>query len=129
MTETLGDVLTAARERAGLSQTELAKRTGVDRSYVATWEKFGSEPSHELRRKIAKILGIDPLELYPGLELLTAEEMRFLEIHRMMAAPGQKRLAMLLDGTRFMMRLAAPGQEDLPAAPRARAPAARRCGT
>lgn len=47
----------------GLSQTKLARLIGRSCSAVSSWEAGGSTPDAELYPKLAKILGIDPLEL------------------------------------------------------------------
>ena len=42
-----GDLIREARLRAGLTQTELAARTGKDRSVIARWEQGVVSPSVE----------------------------------------------------------------------------------
>jgi uncharacterized protein YjbI with pentapeptide repeats/DNA-binding XRE family transcriptional regulator len=56
--------LRAARERAGLTQKELADRAGVSPSTVGRWEREGTVPrSAEVRRKVAEMVGWWP---WPG---------------------------------------------------------------
>jgi len=53
-----------ARLRAGLTQTELAERTGRDRSVVARWEQAVVAPSLETLLELIRACGFDlPLEL------------------------------------------------------------------
>jgi transcriptional regulator with XRE-family HTH domain len=55
-----------ARLRAGLTQTELAERTGRDRSVVARWEQAVVAPSLETLLELIRACGFDlPLELMP----------------------------------------------------------------
>lgn len=55
-----------ARLRAGLTQTELAERTGRDRSVVARWEQAVVAPSLETLLELVRACGFDlPLELEP----------------------------------------------------------------
>jgi transcriptional regulator with XRE-family HTH domain len=55
-----GDLIREARLRAGLTQYELAERTGRDRSVIARWEQASVETLVELVRAC----GFDlPLEL------------------------------------------------------------------
>ncbi len=55
-----------ARLRAGLTQTELAERTGRDRSVVARWEQAVVAPSLETLLGLIRACGFDlPLELVP----------------------------------------------------------------
>jgi len=53
-----------ARLRAGLTQTELAQRSGRDRSVVARWEQGVVAPSVETLVELVRACGFDlPLEL------------------------------------------------------------------
>lgn len=53
-----------ARLRAGLTQTELAKRTGKDRSVIARWEQAAVAPSVDTLVELVRACGFDlPLEL------------------------------------------------------------------
>ena len=53
-----------ARLRAGLTQTELARRAGRDRSVVARWEQGAVAPSVETLVELVRACGFDlPLEL------------------------------------------------------------------
>ena len=53
-----------ARLRAGLTQAELAERTGRDRSVIARWEQAVVAPSVETLAELVRACGFDlPLEL------------------------------------------------------------------
>lgn len=55
-----------ARLRAGLTQTELAARTGKDRSVIARWEQAAVAPSVDTLVELVRACGFDlPLELVP----------------------------------------------------------------
>jgi transcriptional regulator with XRE-family HTH domain len=55
-----------ARLRAGLTQSELAERTGRDRSVIARWEQAVVAPSVETLIELVRACGFDlPLELVP----------------------------------------------------------------
>lgn len=55
-----------ARLRAGLTQAELAERTGRDRSVIARWEQEAVAPSVETLVELVRACGFDlPLELVP----------------------------------------------------------------
>ena len=61
-----GEVIREARLRAGLSQHDLAARSGRDRSVIARWEQGGVAPSLETLLEIVRACGFDlPLELVP----------------------------------------------------------------
>lgn len=56
--------LRAARERAGLTQHDLAYQVGVaGGERVSRWERGASEPRPEILHRIAAVLGVQPAEL------------------------------------------------------------------
>jgi len=56
-----------ARLRAGLTQAELAERTGRDRSVIARWEQAAVAPSVDTLVELVRACGFDlPLELVPS---------------------------------------------------------------
>jgi transcriptional regulator with XRE-family HTH domain len=60
------DLIREARLRAGITQYELADRTGRDRSVIARWEQGAVAPSIETLVELVRACGFDlPLELVP----------------------------------------------------------------
>ncbi len=60
------DLIREARLRAGLTQYELAERTGRDRSVIARWEQGAVAPSLETLVELVRACGFElPLELIP----------------------------------------------------------------
>jgi transcriptional regulator with XRE-family HTH domain len=60
------DLIREARLRAGLTQYELAERTGRDRSVIARWEQSAVAPSLETLVELVRACGFElPLELVP----------------------------------------------------------------
>lgn len=57
-----------AREKAGLTQQELADRLGIGQSAVAMWETQGFLPRTDKLPTLAKILGCTIDELLKGNE-------------------------------------------------------------
>jgi transcriptional regulator with XRE-family HTH domain len=57
-TATLGDRITAAREAAGLSPAELARRLGVTARTIAAWEDDQSEPRANRMQMLSGLLGV-----------------------------------------------------------------------
>jgi transcriptional regulator with XRE-family HTH domain len=51
-------VLKSLREKAGLTQTELAERLGVYQSMVARWELGKGEPGISMAKPLAEALGV-----------------------------------------------------------------------
>ena len=61
-----GQLIREARLRAGLTQTELAERTGRERSVIARWEQAAVSPSVDNLLAIVEACGYDlPLVLIP----------------------------------------------------------------
>lgn len=65
-TTTFGDRVTGAREAAGMSQTELAKRLGVKVKTIRTWENDQSEPRANKLSMLAGLLGVSMMWLLSG---------------------------------------------------------------
>lgn len=63
---TFGDRLAAARETAGLSQKELAKRLGVKSKTIAGWENDISEPRANRLQMLAGLLNVSLMWLLNG---------------------------------------------------------------
>jgi transcriptional regulator with XRE-family HTH domain len=60
------NLIREARLRAGLTQYELADRTGRDRSVIARWEQGAVAPSVETLLELVRACGFElPLELVP----------------------------------------------------------------
>lgn len=56
-------MLRRARFAVGLSQEEFARKVGVTQGTVCAWEAGEHLPRASLFPKIARILGVDPMEL------------------------------------------------------------------
>ncbi|SIS77478.1 helix-turn-helix domain-containing protein [Phaeovulum vinaykumarii] len=63
---TLGDRLAAAREAAGLSQSELAARLGVRARTLASWENDTAEPRANRLQMLSGMLGVSLVWLLTG---------------------------------------------------------------
>jgi HTH-type transcriptional regulator, cell division transcriptional repressor len=65
-TATLGDRITGAREAAGLSQTELARRLGVRLATIRAWEDDQADPRANKLQMLAGLLGVSIIWLLTG---------------------------------------------------------------
>lgn len=63
MISTTAEIITRRRTELGLSQTDLADRTGVDRRQIARYEAAESQPTLAVARNLAAALGITIDEL------------------------------------------------------------------
>lgn len=70
-----GEVLTPLREalgRYGISQSSLARSLNCDRRQVGMWVRGDHVPNPERREQIARVLGVEPAELWPDAERAAA---------------------------------------------------------
>jgi transcriptional regulator with XRE-family HTH domain len=63
--EGFGKVLSRLRERAGLTQQQLADRLGVDQASVSRWEREKGEPGVSQVALLASVLGVPVADLIP----------------------------------------------------------------
>lgn len=66
---TYGDAIRSARKKAGLTQKELAEKTGLAEITIRQYENNKREPRNETLQKISIALNIPVSELAPGLFL------------------------------------------------------------
>jgi transcriptional regulator with XRE-family HTH domain len=62
---TFGDRLRQLRERAALSQSELARRSGLGREFLCRLESGARAPGWETVRKLAVVLGCKTDDFQP----------------------------------------------------------------
>ena len=80
-----------ARLRAGLTQQELADRSGRKRSVIARWERGAIEPSLETFLEIISVCGFElPLELMPR------DDSAFERLHKNALLSPERRVQRLL---------------------------------
>lgn len=70
---TLGARLKKARERKGLTQTEVAKRTNINNKTLSRYEKGGSEPDLETLKTLAELYEVS-IDYLTGYETIIKEE-------------------------------------------------------
>ena len=58
MSETFGERLKATREKAGLTQSQLAERMEVSDNHLSALERDISEPRADMLRKLSVVLGV-----------------------------------------------------------------------
>lgn len=63
---TMGDRIAGAREAAGLTQAELARRLGVRHSTVKAWEDDRSEPRANRLQMLAGVVNVSLMWLLTG---------------------------------------------------------------
>lgn len=78
------------RQKAGLTQSELAYRAGMKQSHIANIENGKRDIDFELAKKIADALGVKPYELMPAEwqpQPITPAEQQILDMIRKTTTP------------------------------------------
>jgi transcriptional regulator with XRE-family HTH domain len=87
-----GELIREARTRAGLTQTELSKRSGRDRSVIARWEQGTISPPVESLLACVHACGYDlPLVLVP------LDESADGELRESLMVPPSERVKRMLE--------------------------------
>lgn len=63
---TFGDRMAGARERAGMSQAQLARRLGVKKATIVAWEEDRSDPRANRLSMMAGLLNVSIMWLLTG---------------------------------------------------------------
>ena len=101
--QTFSEKLRKAREQAGLSQAELARRSGLSRAAISRYESGErSIVSYDTFHALAQALGVDTIELYEDdvqiyetkeeankAEALSKKENKLIDSFRRLNATGQ----------------------------------------
>lgn len=86
--------ITKYREKAGLSQKELARRLKVTPSRVSNWEQGANCPTIEILFEVCRILNVsinDIYGVYPNLDMkLSYEEKQYLDKYRFISKYSPK---------------------------------------
>jgi transcriptional regulator with XRE-family HTH domain len=90
---TSGTLIREARLRAGLSQVELAQRSGKDRAQLARWERDVVQPSFETLRELVRACGFDLETTLVPYEPDLAQDARLQKI--LQRSPQERLQAML----------------------------------
>lgn len=64
MSNTIGLKIKDLRERAGMTQTDLADKIGVTKSVISAYEKGTRNPSHKVLESISNVFSVSLLSFY-----------------------------------------------------------------
>lgn len=78
----IGDKVKALREKAGLTQEELAERMGVQRNTVWRWENGRAGLRGENIQRMSSVLNVDASELMPLNSDISEHEMKKPDMKR-----------------------------------------------
>jgi transcriptional regulator with XRE-family HTH domain len=99
----LGEAIIHKRCLLGLTQTSLAKKLGIDNTYISKIENNHSIPNRELLRKLENILSFESGELLP-LAGLHSQELEKL-FDEVLALIGEKKLIEKLENIKYNVSL------------------------
>lgn len=102
---TTGQLIKAARKKAGVTQEELGKKIGVSGSSMAQWENDLRNPKLDTLQRIAAALGVPVQELISDWEAVDKEEFKDVFIYGKGLTTPKDRIDAALD------RLNDEGQE------------------
>lgn len=68
-----GQIITALRTKANLTQEQLAEKLFVSRDLVSKWETGKRRPDYQTVQKLAELFSVDPDEIVPRDSLLMQE--------------------------------------------------------
>lgn len=106
-----GDLLVEARRRAGISQAELGRRSGVPPSLIGRYERYEVIPSFERLRSLVRAAGFDLVMRLAALDASDHDQVLIQrELHR---TPAERLRRGVTAGRKLRSLAAAP--------PRARA--------
>lgn len=88
-----GELIRSARNRAGLSQAELAERLGLPVSSIARWETDRVEPGFSTLRRVLQACGFDIPPVLVPFERNPEREARVQEVQRL--TPEERLTAMM----------------------------------
>ena len=78
---TTGQLIKAARRKAGMTQEELGKKIGVSGSSIAQWENDLRNPKLDTLQRIAAALGVPVQDLISDWEAVDKEEFKRVFIY------------------------------------------------
>lgn len=78
---TTGQLIKAARKKAGVTQEELGKKIGVSGSSMAQWENDLRNPKLDTLQRIASALGVPVQDLISDWEAVDKEEFKRVFIY------------------------------------------------
>ena len=102
---TTGQLIKAARKKAGMTQEELGKKIGVSGSSMAQWENDLRNPKLDTLQRIASALGVPVQDLISDWEAVDKEEFKDVFIYGKGLTTPKDRIDAALD------RLNDEGQE------------------
>lgn len=110
-----GDRLREAREAAGLSRPELAKKLGVTKSAISNYENGVSSPKEDVMLKIFNALAVEPNYLFQDSFMkadITQQEFEIINKYRFLDFRGKNAVLYTLEKEAEYIKKARPLNEQ-----------------
>ena len=101
----VGKRIKIVRQRNGLTQDQLAEQVGLSPKYISGIERGVENPTMDILIRVAKMLGVEPYDLFLLGESEESEKALRKGIEKMVREADQEKLQLYFDVMRNILRL------------------------
>lgn len=101
----VGKRIKIVRQRSGLTQDQLAEQVGLSPKYISGIERGVENPTMDIFLRVAKILGVEPYDLFLFGESEESEKMLRKGIEKMVREADREKLQLYFDVMRNILQL------------------------
>ena len=101
----VGKRLKIVRQRNGLTQEQLAEHVGLSPKYISGIERGVENPTMDILLRVAKILGVEPYDLFLFGESEESEKALRKGIEKMVREADREKLQLYFDVMRNILQL------------------------
>ena len=101
----VGKRIKIVRQRSGLTQDQLAEEVGLSPKYISGIERGVENPTMDILIRLAKVLGVEPYDLFLFGESEESEKALRKGIEKMVREAGREKLQLYFDVMRKVIQL------------------------
>jgi transcriptional regulator with XRE-family HTH domain len=101
----VGKRIKIVRQRSGLTQDQLAEQVGLSSKYISGIERGVENPTMDILLRVAKILGVEPYDLFLFGESEESEKALRKGIEKMVREADREKLQLYFDVMRNILQL------------------------
>ena len=101
----MGKRIKIVRQRSGLTQDQLAEQVELSPKYISGIERGVENPTMDILLRVAKILGVEPYDLFLFGESEESEKMLRKGIEKMVREADREKLQLYFDVMRNILQL------------------------
>ena len=101
----VGKRIKIVRQRNGLTQDQLAEQVGLSPKYISGIERGVENPSMDILLRMAKMLGVEPYDLFLFRESEESEKALRKGIEKMVREAGREKLQLYFDVMRNILQM------------------------